>query len=153
MRRAWQPIPVFLPGEGQRRLVGCSPLGRKEWDMTEWLSTARECMLLAYGYVIPSPHTEIFAPEKESAEARGARAQTEIHWTDCAAIDVSTQMQPSPLCCSQSLTALSLRHHLLRRGGRLSRGLVSKKLGVSCGRVATVRYLWWPLECHLRKCP
>ena len=36
-RRAWQPIPVFLPGEshGQRILVGYSPWGRKELDMTE----------------------------------------------------------------------------------------------------------------------
>ena len=31
-----QPTPVFLPGEshGQRRLVGYSPLGHKESDMT-----------------------------------------------------------------------------------------------------------------------
>ena len=31
-RRAWQPIPVFLPGEshGQRSVVGNSPWGRKE---------------------------------------------------------------------------------------------------------------------------
>ena len=30
-RRAWQPTPVFLPGESleQRSLVGCSPWGRK----------------------------------------------------------------------------------------------------------------------------
>ena len=36
-RRAWQPTPVFLPGEshGQRSLVGYSPQGRKELDMTE----------------------------------------------------------------------------------------------------------------------
>ena len=36
-RRAWQPIPVFLPGpsHGQRSLVGYSPWGRKESDMTE----------------------------------------------------------------------------------------------------------------------
>jgi len=36
-RRAWQPTPVFLPGEiyGQRSLVGYSPWGRKESDMTE----------------------------------------------------------------------------------------------------------------------
>ena len=36
-RRAWQPIPIFLPGEsqGQRSLVGCSPWGHKESDMTE----------------------------------------------------------------------------------------------------------------------
>ena len=37
LRRAWQPTPVFLPGEshGQRSLVGYSPLGCKELDMTE----------------------------------------------------------------------------------------------------------------------
>ena len=35
-RRKWQPTPVFVPGEshGQRSLVGYSPLGRKESDMT-----------------------------------------------------------------------------------------------------------------------
>ena len=36
-RRAWQPTPVFLPGEshGQRRLAGYSPWGHKESDRTE----------------------------------------------------------------------------------------------------------------------
>jgi len=36
-RRAWQPIPVFLPGKshGQRSLVGYGPLGCKELDATE----------------------------------------------------------------------------------------------------------------------
>ena len=36
-RRAWQPTPVFLPGEshGQRSLVGYSPQGGTELDMTE----------------------------------------------------------------------------------------------------------------------
>ena len=38
-RRAWQPTPVFLPGEshGQRRLVGYSLRGLRESDMTECL--------------------------------------------------------------------------------------------------------------------
>ena len=38
-RRAWQPTPVFLPGEfhGQRSLAGYSPWGHKENDMTERL--------------------------------------------------------------------------------------------------------------------
>ena len=38
-RREWLPIPVFLPGEfrGQRSLVGYSPWGHKESDMTEQL--------------------------------------------------------------------------------------------------------------------
>ena len=36
-RWAWQSTSVFLPGEsrGQRSLVGCSPWGHKESDMTE----------------------------------------------------------------------------------------------------------------------
>ena len=38
-RRQWQPTPVLLPGKshGRRSLVGCSPWGRKELDMTERL--------------------------------------------------------------------------------------------------------------------
>ena len=39
-RREWQPTPVFLPGKshGQRSLMGFSPWGPKELDMTEWLT-------------------------------------------------------------------------------------------------------------------
>ena len=38
-RRQWHPTPVLLPGKshGQRSLVGCSPWGRSESNMTEWL--------------------------------------------------------------------------------------------------------------------
>ena len=37
LEEAWQPTPVFLPGEphGQRSLVGYSPWGCKESDTTE----------------------------------------------------------------------------------------------------------------------
>ena len=38
-RRAWQPTPVFLPGEshGQRSLVGCSPGVTKSWTrLSDW---------------------------------------------------------------------------------------------------------------------
>ena len=36
-RREWQSTPVLLPGKshGQRILVGYSPWGRKQSDMTE----------------------------------------------------------------------------------------------------------------------
>ena len=39
-RRAWQPTPVFLPGEfhGQRNLVDSSPWGLRESDTTEQLT-------------------------------------------------------------------------------------------------------------------
>ena len=38
-RRQWHPTPVLLPGKshGWRSLVGCSPWGRKESDMTKRL--------------------------------------------------------------------------------------------------------------------
>ena len=43
LERAWQPTPVFLPGEfhGQKTLAGYNPWGHKESDMTERLSTAQ----------------------------------------------------------------------------------------------------------------
>ena len=39
-RRKWQPTPEFLPGKshGQRSLVGYSPRGHRESDMTERLN-------------------------------------------------------------------------------------------------------------------
>ena len=39
-RRAWQPTPIFLPGEayGHRSLVDYSPWGHKESDMVEQLT-------------------------------------------------------------------------------------------------------------------
>ena len=45
--RKWQPIPVFFLGEfhGQRSLVGCSPRGHKESDMTERLTHTRHNFL------------------------------------------------------------------------------------------------------------
>ena len=46
--RKWQPTLVFLPGKfhGQRGLVGYSPWGPKESDMTEWLSTNKVVLFL-----------------------------------------------------------------------------------------------------------
>ena len=41
-RKAWQPTPVFLPGEshGQRSLLGYSPWGAKSQTRLKRLSTA-----------------------------------------------------------------------------------------------------------------
>ena len=40
LKEPWQPTPIFLPGgsQGQRSLVGYSPWGHTESDMTEWLT-------------------------------------------------------------------------------------------------------------------
>ena len=47
-RREWQPTPVSLPGEshGQRSLVGYSPWGCKDSDMTEPLYVSLQIPLL-----------------------------------------------------------------------------------------------------------
>ena len=38
-RKQWHPTPILLPGKsnGWRSLVGCSPWGHWELDMTQWL--------------------------------------------------------------------------------------------------------------------
>ena len=43
-RRKWQPTPIFIHGKphGQRSLVGYSPQGHKELDMTEHTSSIKE---------------------------------------------------------------------------------------------------------------
>ena len=46
-RRTWKSTPVFLLGEyhGQRKLVGYSPWGLNELDMTMHLSTSHGTLL------------------------------------------------------------------------------------------------------------
>ena len=52
-KREWQPASVFLPGEshGQRTLVGSSPWGHKELDMTKRLSLFTEKKIKAGKWV------------------------------------------------------------------------------------------------------
>ena len=47
-KRAWQPTPVFLPGEshGLRSLVGYSPWSCKELDTTEVTQHAHPCVYI-----------------------------------------------------------------------------------------------------------
>ena len=59
-RSKWQPTPVFLPGKshGWRSLVGPSPWGRKESDMTERLHLALNLASLA-GVGFNSKHDSV----------------------------------------------------------------------------------------------
>ena len=54
---AWQPTPVFLPGEfhGQRSLAGNSPRGHKELDTTEPLTTAQHILHKAIAAIDSGP--------------------------------------------------------------------------------------------------
>ena len=48
-RRQWHPTPVLFPGKshGWRSLVGYSPWGHKESDMTKWLHLPEQYSLVA----------------------------------------------------------------------------------------------------------
>ena len=54
---AWQPTPVFLPGEfhGQGSLAGNSPWGHKELDTTESLTTAQRILHKAIAAIDSGP--------------------------------------------------------------------------------------------------
>ena len=49
LRRAWQPTPVFLPGEshGQGSLASYSPWGCKESDTTEPLNIGEDKLMFS----------------------------------------------------------------------------------------------------------
>ena len=55
---AWQPTPVFLPGEshGQGSLVGYSPWGRKELDMTKRLTLSVRTL----NFILESLHLKMY---------------------------------------------------------------------------------------------
>ena len=67
-RRAWQPIPVLLPGEfhGQRSLMGYSRWGRTEPYTTEWLTheliTAGGSLSTNGAYPFPIPIDQLHLP-------------------------------------------------------------------------------------------
>ena len=63
-RRQWHPTPVLLPGKphGRRSLVGYSPWGCKELDMTEHVPTTLPATELAsslYNHLITCFYTEL----------------------------------------------------------------------------------------------
>ena len=55
----WQLTPVFLPGEfhGQRSLADYSPWGRKESDMTGWLTLHYYYIIFTIIYMVFSLHS------------------------------------------------------------------------------------------------
>ena len=61
-RRAWKSTPVFVPGEfyGERSLVGYSPLGHKELDMTETTVMDMKIYIYIYTHIYVYPIGYIF---------------------------------------------------------------------------------------------
>ena len=91
-------IPVFLPGEthGQRSLVGCSPWGCKEADMTEWLNNN----------YMPRPSAGDLQPRTGSRQTRNKKTNNSVlsglsKEQEMGNINTSTKQNPQPLPDSQ----------------------------------------------------
>ena len=80
--RAWQPIPVFLPGEshGQRRLAGSSSWGRKELDTTE--ATEHACMTIYQLFWSLNVIELVFQREQRTAFYLTRERQFSFFWVD-----------------------------------------------------------------------
>ena len=68
-RRQWHPTPVLLPGKshGRRSLVGCSPWGREESDMTEQLHFHFSLSCIGEGNGNPLPFSCLENPRDRGA--------------------------------------------------------------------------------------
>ena len=68
--RKWQPSPIFLllKSHGQRSLMGYSPEGRKESDMTEWLNKQYLCVCVCVCVCVQS----IKNPPANAGDTEGA---------------------------------------------------------------------------------
>ena len=80
-RRQWHPTPVLLPGKscGWRSLVGCSPWGRKELDMTERIHFHFSLLCIGEGNGNPLQCSCLENPRDEVAQSR-----TWLKWLSCS---------------------------------------------------------------------
>ena len=92
-RRKWQLAPVFLPEKfhGQRSLAGYGPWGRKELDITEWLST--HIMLLLVALMFNRENT------RPDMKQRGRRHENLNG--DLLSLDFILEMEGSQECLDQ----------------------------------------------------
>ena len=81
-RRAWQPTPVFFPGEffGPRSLAGYSLQGRKEWDTTEATKHSPVITIWCFSPVVaqvPSPVRKLRSLANHAAQLKKEKKTTE----------------------------------------------------------------------------
>ena len=83
-RRRWHPTPVLLPGKshGQRSLVGCSPWGREESDMTEPLHFHFSLSCTGEGNGNPLQYSCLENPRDRSLVSCHLWGHTELDTTD-----------------------------------------------------------------------
>ena len=84
-RRQWHPTPVLLPGKshGWRSLVGCSPWGRKESDVTGWLHFHFSLSCIGEGNGNPLQCSCLENPrdrEPGGLQSMGSQSRTRLKW-------------------------------------------------------------------------
>ena len=96
-RRQWHPTPVLLPGKshGWRNLVGCSPWGRKESDMTERLHFHFSVSCIGEGNGNPLQRSCLENPRDEGAWWAAvygvAQSRTRLKWLSSSSRDIWQQ--------------------------------------------------------------
>ena len=100
-RRKWQPTPVFLPGEshGWRSLVGYSPRGHKESDMTErlhfhFIYTHTTCSLPLDGIVTRQHYRHMSPVVNSAAITRGTCTPVCVSLQSCLILCDSVDCSP-----------------------------------------------------------
>ena len=95
-RRQWHPTPVFFPGKahGRRTLVGCSPWGHSESDMTEQLHFHFSLSCVGEGNGNPFQCSCLENPGNRGASRatvhRVKKIQTQLKWLNTWLISPST---------------------------------------------------------------
>ena len=108
-RRKWQPTPVLLPGKfhGCRSLIGYSPWGHKELDMTEWLHFLSFYSSFWRRNWQPTP---VFLP----GESHGRRGLVGCSLWGCKELDMTKQLTHTHHLINYKLNKLdSLFFHFL----------------------------------------
>ena len=108
-RRAWEPPPVFLPGEshGQRSLAGYSPWGNKELNMAERAHTHTHMRhkYAAVCLVYTAPSWCLLAPPAEDSHSPASVhffAGLSVRWPPGSQLSLSLPAA-SPLCPHRGL--------------------------------------------------
>ena len=99
-RRQWHPTLVLLPGKshGQRSLVGCSPWGREESDMTERLHFHFSLSCVGEGNGNPLQCSCLENPRDReawwAAVSGVAQSRTWLKWLSSSSSSSSSELSP-----------------------------------------------------------